>query len=154
MRHLSIGAALLAGLWAGSAPAGPALTIRDAWIPEAPPTARVQAAYMVLANDGSAALVVVGARSPDFAKVEMHRTVQAQGTARMEVQPGLRVEPGTTLVLAPGGMHLMLVEPKRRLVAGDRVDIELRLEDGSPVGTVAEVRSGAPPSAGHEHHHH
>jgi hypothetical protein len=109
---------------------------------------------MSLANDGAAPVVVAGAGSPDFARVEIHRTVDAQGVARMQAQPALAVAPGTTLILAPGGLHLMLIEPKRRLAAGDRVDIELRLDDGRRVGTVAEVRGGAAPAAGHEHHHH
>jgi len=48
----------------------------------------------------------------------------------------------------------MLMEPKRRLVAGDRVDIELRLQDGTPISTTAEVRGSAPAGSAHEHHHH
>lgn len=152
-RHL-VCAALLGCLWVGSASAGPALTVKAAWIPEAPPSARVQAAYMELANEGSTRVVVAGASSPDFARIEIHRTVDAQGIVRMELQPAVAIEPGTTLALAPGGLHLMLIEPKRRLAAGDRVDIELRLDDGSRVGAVADVRSGAAPAADHEHHHH
>lgn len=147
-------AAALAGLWLGSAHAGEGLTVRGAWIPEAPPTARVQAAYLDLVNEGPAAAVVEGAQSPDFARIEMHGTIQSQGTARMEAQPDLRVDGGATLVLAPGGLHLMLIEPRRRLVAGDRVDIELRVRDGSPIRALAEVRSTAAPSAAHDHHHH
>lgn len=152
-RHL-VCAALLGWLCVGSAWAGPALTVKAAWIREAPPSARVQAAYMELANEGSTRLVVTGASSPDFARIEIHRTVDAQGIVRMERQPVVAIEPGTTLVLGPGGLHLMLIEPKRRLAAGDRVDIELRLEDGSRVGAVADVRSGAAPATGHEHQHH
>ncbi|MCU0970318.1 MAG: copper chaperone PCu(A)C [Gammaproteobacteria bacterium] len=152
MKGLSFGAALLAGFWLSGANAGPALTIRGAWIPEAPATASVQAAYMELVNDGSVPLVVVGAQSSDFGRVEMHRTIQAAGVARMEAQQRLPIDAGARLVLTPGGLHLMLIEPKRRLVAGDRVGIELRLEDGTPVSTTAEVRSDGP-SADHDHRH-
>lgn len=154
MRMPALCSAVLAALWLGNAHADPALTIRGAWVPEAPPAARVQAAYMDLVNAGTSALVVVGARSADFARVEMHRTVQSQGMARMEAQPELRIEPGVTLSLVPGGLHLMLMEPKRRLVAGDRVDIELRLQDGTPISTAAEVRAPPPAGSAHEHHHH
>lgn len=154
MNKPSLYAVLLTSLWIGSASADPALTVRAAWIAEAPPTARVQAGYMELVNGGGSPVVVVGARSPDFAQVEMHRTVQSQDGARMEPQAELRVEPGATLLLAPGGLHLMLVEPKRRLVAGDKVEIELRLQDGAAIRTAAEVRSRVAPAVGHEHHHH
>jgi periplasmic copper chaperone A len=142
-------AMVLTSLWIGSAGADPALTVRSAWIPEAPPAARVQAAYMELVNAGATPVVVIGSQSPDFAQVEMHRTVQSKDGARMEPQPELRVEPGATLLLGPGGLHLMLIEPKRRLVAGDQVDIELRLKDGGPAHATAEVRGAA-----HDHQHH
>ena len=154
MNKPSLYATLLTSLWTGSAVADPALTVRGAWIAEAPPTAKVQAGYMELVNGGGSPVVVVGGKSPDFAQVEMHRTVQAQDGARMEPQAELRVEPGATLLLAPGGLHLMLIEPKRRLVAGDTAEIELRLQDGAAIRTAAEVRSRAAPAAGHEHHHH
>ena len=153
MNKPSLYAMLLTSLWIGSAVADPALTVRGAWIAEAPPTARVQAGYMELVNEAASPVVVVGAKCPDFAQVEMHRTVQSQDGARMEPQAELRVEPGATLLLAPGGLHLMLIEPKRRLVAGDKVDIDLRLQDGTAIRAAAEVRSRAAPAAGHEHHH-
>ena len=154
MKKPSLYAVLLTSLWIGSAFADPALTVRGAWIAEAPPNARVQSGYMELVNGRGSPVVVVGAKSPDFAQVEMHRTVQAQDGARMEPQAELRVEPGATLLLAPGGLHLMLIEPKRRLVVGDKVEIELRLQDGAAIRTAAEVRSRVAPAAGHEHHHH
>jgi copper(I)-binding protein len=154
VKRLLVCLAALAGLSAGGAFAATALQIRDAWVPEAPPAARVQAAYMELVNDGASAVVVVGAQSPDFARVEIHRTVQAQGIARMAAQSELRVEPGAALVLAPGGTHLMLIEAKRRLVAGDRVAVELQLGDGSTAQVAAQVRGpdgAADRAAGHRH---
>lgn len=153
MNTLSNSALLLACLWTGSACADSALTVRDAWIREAPPGARVQAAYMELVNTGTSPVVVVGGRSPDFAQVEMHRTVQSGDAARMEAQGELRVEPGATLTLAPGGLHLMLIEPRRRLLAGDRVEVDLLIENRGPTQVSAEVRGSAETAAAHDHHH-
>jgi hypothetical protein len=153
MGRLSVAIALLGWLWSGRALADPALTVSGAWIPEAPPTARVQAAYLELVNRGSTPLEVLEARSPDFSTIEIHRTVHAEGIARMQKQAVLRIEPGTSLTLAPGGLHLMLIEPKRRLVAGDRVELELRLQDGTSISTGAEVRQGTAPADAHAHHH-
>jgi hypothetical protein len=154
MTKNSLQTVVLTGLWIGSACADPALVVRDAWIPEAPPAAAVQAGYMELVNLGASPLVVVGGRSPDFAHVEIHRTVQSGGGARMEAQGALRIEPGATLTLAPGGLHLMLIEPTRRLVAGDTVDVELQLEEGDPARASAEVRAAVPVPASHDHRHH
>ncbi len=138
----------------GTARAAPALLVGDAWIPEAPPVARVQAGYMALSNEGASPVTIVGANSAEFDAVEMHRTVEIEGAMRMEAQPALRIEPGTTLKLAPGGLHLMLIGPKRPLVAGDRVTIELRLEGGAVVLATAEVRRPEAASEDHTHHHH
>ncbi len=153
MKRLSLLFPLAMSLLLGTAQAGPALTVRDAWIAEAPPVAKVQAGYMVLANEGGSPAVVVGASSAEFDVVEMHRMVEVEGTMRMEAQPALRVEPGATLALAPGGLHLMLIGPKRPLVAGDRVAIELRLESGELILATAEVRRrDGGTGAAHEHH--
>lgn len=151
MRRRSAGWMLLASLGFGAAHAD-GLQVQGGWVPEAPPGARVQAAYMELVNTGAVTQVVVGADSPDFAQVEIHRTVEAGGVVRMEPQTTQPIEAGATLTLAPGGLHLMLIDPRRRLTAGDRVQIRLRLDGGVTVPATAEVRRGA--AAGHEHHQH
>jgi len=153
MKRLFLLFAVALSLVLNTAQAAPALLVRDAWIPEAPPVARVQAAYMALVNEGAGPVAIVGASSPEFDAVEMHRTVEREGAMRMEAQPTLRIEPGATLNLAPGGLHLMLIGPKRPLVAGDRVAIELRLEGGAVILATAEVRR-ADAGADHAHHHH
>lgn len=154
MNKASLYVLTLLGAWIGSACAEPALSVRGAWIPEAPPIARVQAAYMELVNTGTAPVVVVRGQSPDFAHVEMHRTVQTADGARMEPQATLRIERGATLTLAPGGLHLMLIDPRRPLVAGDTVDVDLLLEDGGTARASAEVRRAAPTAAAQDHLHH
>ena len=153
MKRLSLLFPLAMSLVVGAAQAAPVLTVRDAWIAEAPPVAKVQAGYMALVNEGASPAVVVGASSAEFDVVEMHRTVEVEGAMRMEAQPALRVEPGATLTLAPGGLHLMLIGPKRPLVTGERVAIELRLESGEVILATAEVRRReGGMGASHEHH--
>jgi copper(I)-binding protein len=155
MKSLSLLATLALSLLLATVQAAPpALLVRDAWIPEAPPVAKVQAGYMALVNEGANPVTVVGATSAEFDAVEMHRTVEVEGTMRMEAQPSLRVEPGATLQLAPGGLHLMLIGPKRPLVAGDRVGIDLRLEGGSVILATAEVRQAEAGGEQAHHHHH
>lgn len=154
MKRLYLLFPLALSLVLGTARADPMLLVRDAWIPEAPPVASVQAGYMALVNKGATPVTLVGASSAEFDAVEMHRTIEVEGTLRMEAQPSLRVKPGSTLDLAPGGLHLMLIGPKRPLVAGDRIAIELRLEGGAVILATAEVRRPEAPSEDHAHHHH
>jgi len=44
------------------------------------------------------------------------------------------------LLFAPGGYHLMLMNPKRRLHSGDRVEIVLEFRGGLVVPVAYEVR--------------
>lgn len=124
--------------------------IRDAWVRQPPPGANA-AGYLTLHNPGAKAVAVVGARSPVSDQVELHRTVVEDGVARMRPVERLEVPAGGEIVLAPRGLHLMLLEPKA-LQPGDRVQLTLELEDGETVSTEAEVRKQSP-DAGHHGHH-
>ena len=129
------------------------LEVREAWVAEAPPGARVQAAYMQLRNGGSAPLTVTAATSPAFASVELHRTVQEGGVARMEKLSGLALAPGESVSLAPGGLHLMLIAPRQRLSEGEAVPLALHLDSGAAVSVEAVVRRTAMPADPHHDRH-
>ncbi len=153
IRRLSVLPFLLAAT-AGFTEAAAPLEVREAWVAEAPPGARAQAAYMQLRNGGSAPLNVTAVTSPAFASVELHRTVHEGAVARMEKLPVLPLAPGESAVLAPGGLHLMLIEPRQRLTEGAMVPLELRLDSGAVVSVEALVRRTAVPADGHQGHHH
>ncbi len=131
---------------------GPDLTVADPWVREGPPNARVLAGYMVITNPSDRPETIVGASSPAFESIEIHRTVLEAGVARMVEQPRLLVPAGDQLALEPGGYHLMLMGAKRTLRAGDTVTVFLNLDGGREVSVEAAVRKGD--DGGHAHHHH
>jgi copper(I)-binding protein len=100
--------------------------IDDAWIREAPPGATVMAGYLRLHNPSRSTLRCDAVDGPDFGAAELHRSVVENGQSRM--LPGQHIEaaPGTTAVLEPGGLHLMLFRPQRELRAGDETTLTLR----------------------------
>ena len=59
-------------------------------------------------------VTIVGASSPAFGEVSLHETRIVDGVSRMRALPELRIAPGDSAVLKPGGMHLMLMQPQRR----------------------------------------
>lgn len=130
------------------------LTVDDAWVREAPPTAQVLAAYMQITNPADQPRTITGAASTCCERVEIHRTEIVDGMARMIPQPELVVEAGATLLLEPGGLHLMLISPKGPLAQGDHVVIELRLDGGEMQEIHAEVRRDGEPAMDHSHHMH
>ena len=133
------------------------LNVSDAWVRQGPPTAQVLAAYMTLANPGAQELVIIGASSPQFETVEIHRTEIVDGMARMIPQERLSIPAGGSVALEPGGLHLMLINAKQPLTADATVQIELRLDGGGSVSVAAPVRAadtGMHDGMDHSQHNH
>ena len=116
------------------------LVVHGAWIRAAPPNALALAGYMTVENHSTTGKLLVGARSPAFGNVTIHRTEHVGGVARMSHVSKVDIAPAGKLVFQPDGYHLMLIEPKRPLRMGDRVPIELRFADGSRTSVVFPVR--------------
>jgi len=116
------------------------VSVRDAWVREAPPGAAMMAGYMVLQNKTSRPQVLVAASSSSFETVMIHRTIAKEGMTGMEHAPKIELLPKASLLFAPGGYHLMLLNPKRTLHAGDRVDITLEFRGGLVLPVAYEVR--------------
>jgi copper(I)-binding protein len=116
------------------------VSVRDAWVREAPPGVAVMTGYMVLQNNTSRPQILLAARSPGFETVMIHRTVARKGLTGMEHVPQVELLAHANLLFAPGGYHLMLLNPKRTLRAGDRVDIVLEFRGGFALPVVYEVR--------------
>ena len=95
-----------------------AVTVREAWIRPAPPTAPVRAGYAVLENVGAKEIVIDSVRSEAFGAIEIHEMHDVDGVMRMRRVPRLVVEAGGTVHLKPGGLHLMLFRPAAPLDDG------------------------------------
>ncbi len=129
------------------------VTVDEPWVREGPPTARVLAGYMVIRNPGDQPQTIVGAGSPAFHAVEIHRTVTEAGVARMAEQERLQIPAQGQVALEPGSYHLMLMGAQHALRAGDTVEIVLYLEGGRQVIVNAPVRKATATGQAHHHHH-
>jgi len=85
-------------------------------------------AYFSLHNTGNAAVTLHQVTSPEFASVRMHTTLVEGGVARMMALDLLTVAEHSDVDFAPGGPHLMLMEPVAGLRAGDVVTFEFHYE--------------------------
>src|SRR3546814_14773037 len=81
-------------------------------------------------NGCAAPLVIVGASSPAFADVSVHQTSIVDGVSRMRAVPELRIAADGSAVLEPGGIHLMLLQPREPLQAGGEGGVEFEVKDG------------------------
>lgn len=120
------------------------LTTADAWIRLAPPGAAVMAGYITLSNASEQSVLVQGASSADFEKVELHSMSMDGGVMQMRKLELIEVKVGQTMPLEPGGNHLMLIGPKRSFKAGDQVEIALNLCEDEKKPVTFTVRESAP----------
>ena len=116
------------------------VSVRDAWVRETPPGMTMMAGYMELRNNTSRPQVLVAASSSGFESVMMHRTVVRNGLAGMEHLSQIELAPNASLIFAPGGNHLMLMNPKLALRAGDAVVVKLEFRGGPVLPVTFAVR--------------
>jgi hypothetical protein len=130
--------------------AGVTLEVREPWIREAPPAASVMAAYMIIRNEGDSPAEITSITSPEFDHAELHRTMVESGVAKMVPVEKLRIPAGSEISLEPGGIHLMLFNPRRLLREGDSVTLVIHRADGiCNTYTISVIRAAA--DAGHQH---
>jgi copper(I)-binding protein len=123
-------------------------TVTQAWARATPPGLTVGAAYLALTG-GSGPDRLVGASSPRASMVQIHVIVESNGVAGMREVDGVDVPAGRTVVLAPGGTHLMLMGLDGPLVAGQDLPLTLEFEHAGRIDVVAKVRpAGDPGPAG------
>lgn len=129
---------------AAAATAGCLAQVREGWVRLPPMQMPMMAGFGRIENRCAAPVVIVGASSAAFADVSLHETRIVDGVSKMRALPELRIAPDAAAVLKPGGMHLMLMQPRAPLKDGSRVAIEFRLKDGGSLLGEFEVRKAAP----------
>ena len=113
--------------------------MRDAWIREPPPRSPA-AGYLVIENNCTARVALVGAATAAAARTEIHVMENNNGRMTMDRVDSLNIAAGATLELKSGASHLMLLQLLRPLKAGDQVELALRFGDGSEHKITAPVR--------------
>ncbi len=135
---VALSLALTAPVFAGSA--ADDIQVMDPWAREVPPNMTTSAAFLTMMNKGGVDHKLVAADSPVTGVVELHTHINDNGVMRMRPVKDMPVPAGGKTELKPGGLHLMLMQLKRPLKAGEKIDITLVFEDGSKKAVQAEVR--------------
>jgi periplasmic copper chaperone A len=144
---------LLVGLLFWSTAATAQVTIKDPWARATPPNAKLAAGYLTIANAG-ASDKLIAASSSMAKRVEMHITLRDGEILRMREVKELGIPQQSSLVLAPGGAHLMLIDIKRPFKAGEKVPVTLKFASGREVKIELAVRQATKPAApAHQHKH-
>lgn len=101
---------------------------------------------------------LVSAASPVAGVVEIHEMTMDGNMMRMRAIPGLELPAGKPVELKPGGYHVMLMDLKQPLKAGDTVPVTLVVEGADGKRESIEVKApvrplGAQSGAGMKHGH-
>ena len=125
--------------------------VEQAWVREAPPTSTINAAYLHIENLTDQKLALISAESPDFDKVEIHKTILEEEVARMIPVTQVTIPPHETIVLAPTGLHFMLLGRKRPLLVGDEITLVLHFAPSFSHSLTVPVKQQ---TENDDHHHH
>ena len=147
---------------ASTAWAQTSVKVEDAWVRGTVASQKATGAFMRLTASANARLVAV--QSPAAGVVEIHEMAMEKDVMKMRAVPGLALSAGQAVELKPGGYHVMLMDLKQPLKAGERVAITLVFEDAAkkrftqeiqaPVNALGGAQGQMKHGAGHGEHKH
>lgn len=129
--------------------------VTSAWARPTVPGQSATGAFMTLTSKDGARLL--GAASAVAGVVEIHEMAMEGNVMRMRAIHEIDLPAGRAVQFKPGGYHVMLMDLKRPLAAGEKVRVELRLEtrDKRLVTQPVDVEVRAqPPGANDAAHKH
>jgi copper(I)-binding protein len=116
------------------------LVITQTWSRATPGGAKIGGGYLTIENKGSMPDRLIGGSADVAGKVEVHEMAVNNGVMTMRpVDKGLTIEPGQTVKLAPGGYHLMLLDLKSPLRAGEKLPVTLDFEKAGKVKVTLDI---------------
>ena len=161
MQLQSLKPKLVAGLFAVIAvTALPALAqsgieVSNAWARSTVAAQKTGGIYLDIRSASPAKLV--GVASPVAARVELHNMKMEGSVMKMSAVESIDLAAGQTVKLAPGGYHVMLIDLKQPLKAGDSVPVTLTVERADKTRTTVETKAAvrdmaAAMQGGHDMH--
>ena len=121
------------------------IIIENSWVRAAAPGTKVMAAYMTIENNSVKPIEmdIKNIISKGFKKTEIHKS-SLNGMMTMEKIDSIIIKPNESLVLEPGGLHFMLIDPEAVPEQNTAVEMLIFFKQGKETEVVrieAEVRS-------------
>jgi periplasmic copper chaperone A len=128
------------------------IEIHGAWMR---PTGQSEngAVYFVIHNHSSHADELIGISS-DVAVAEMHESKMSGDIMEMNRVESVLLEPYAEIEFAPGGLHVMLVNLRQDVRAGDEIEVILHFKNFEDIKAVVPVRETAAPEEDHSSEDH
>ena len=120
----ALGIAFSGAAIAQSASVGP-IKIEHAFTRATMPGQQVAGGFMKIENKGGPADQLISASSPVAGEVQLHEMSMEGSVMKMRQVKGIAVPAGGSVELKPGGLHLMFMNIKAPLSAGETVPVKL-----------------------------
>ncbi|MCZ8375657.1 MAG: DUF1775 domain-containing protein [Beijerinckiaceae bacterium] len=129
------------------------LEITAPWSRATPGGAKVAGGFMRITNKGQMPDRLIGGSAEISGVFEVHEMRMEGNIMRMRaLEKGLEIKPGETVELKPGGYHVMFIDLKKPLKAGDIVKGTLVFEKAGKVEVTYTVQAMS--GGGHDHGQH
>jgi copper(I)-binding protein len=130
---------VVAALALGAAtPAG--VTVQKPWMRYLLPNLPA-GGYMVLQNSSGTDAVITGASAPACGSLMLHESEDSSGMSMMMMVPSVTVPAHGQVAFAPGGYHLMCMQPHMK--TGQSIAVTLTFKDGSTLQVAMPVYGAA-----------
>jgi copper(I)-binding protein len=139
MRMLSLLVAAAAGM-ATPPPMSSHVVIAHGWF-RALPAHLPAGGYFELRNLGKWPVTLTGADSSACGMLMLHKSEDKSGVGSMADIATVNVPPRGTVRFAPGGYHLMCMDPTGEMKPGRVVGVSLRFSDTTMIATKFDVKN-------------
>ena len=110
--------------------------------PATPPNAPAAGGYFTITNPGDEADRLIAVSSPQADIGEVHEMKVEDGIMTMRaLDGGLEVPAHETVTIAPGGVHLMFIDLKARLVEGGKMPVTFTFEKAGTIDTFLHIEA-------------
>lgn len=128
------------------------ITVTAAWTCATPGGAKIASGYLTIANKGTSADRLVSATSARSGRIEIHEMSMTNGVMQMRPVAGpLEIKPGESVVLKPGGYHVMFMDLKMPLKEGESLPATLQFEKAGALDVTFSVGAIGAGEAPHKH---
>ena len=116
------------------------LEISGAFTRAMPPRATTGGGFLTITNKGAEADQLVFVTSPTAGMSQIHEMkMDGEVMVMRELEKGVEIPAGETIVLAPGGTHLMFMKVATPFVEGEEVMVTLTFEKAGSVDLALPV---------------
>lgn len=128
------------------------LKIEDPYARATVPAQKAGGAFVKIKNTG-AADKLIAVSSPVAKEMQLHTMSMEGNVMKMREVKAIDIPANGSVELQPGGFHLMLIDLKSQLKAGDQIPVKLKFEKAGELEVKFQVKDMRPAHGqpGHDH---